>query len=349
MADIDAELQRLEAAPPWDWPANTADVLLERLRNDRAGDDERVLAARLAGEPIVANEALVGTLLEIVGRADEAEALRAQAAISLGPVLETVDVEGTDFPEDLPISQSTFREVMKGLRSIYADANAPKLVRRRILEAAVRAPQAWQHDAIAEAYASEDPEWQLTAVFSMRWVRGFADEILEALESGDDDLRYEAIEAAGSWQIDAAWPRILELLRSKDTEKSLRLAAIDAVASIRPGEAETVLVGLTESPDEDIAEAAGEAMAMAEAIEGEGFDFELEEEDEGSDDDDELDELDEDDEGLDEDGELDEDEDEDEEDGELDGDNEDEELDDDDDGDDELDERDEESDDDTER
>lgn len=277
MVDNHRDLQFLEAAPPWDWPTDTADVLLERLRDKTASEDERVLAARLAGEPIVTNEALVGALLDIVGVEAEPEELRAQAAISLGPVLETVDVEGADFPEDLPISEPAFRKVVNGLRAIYADESAPKLVRRRVLEAAVRAPQEWQHDAIAEAYESGDPEWRLTAVFAMRWVRGFDDEILEALESPDDDLQYEAIEAAGSWQIDAAWPHVVGLLQSKKTEKSLLLAAIDAAANIRPEEAGSVLVDLSESRDDDIAEAATEAMAMAEAIEGEGFDFELEE------------------------------------------------------------------------
>jgi hypothetical protein len=53
------------------------------------------------------------------------------------------------------------------------DASVPTDVRRRILEASVRAPQDWHRDAIRAAYASDDDVWRLTAVFCMRSVRGF--------------------------------------------------------------------------------------------------------------------------------------------------------------------------------
>jgi hypothetical protein len=52
-----------------------------------------------------------------------------------------------------------------------------------VLEASVRAPQDWHLDAIREAYSSTDEAWSLTAVFCMRFVRGFNEQILEALES----------------------------------------------------------------------------------------------------------------------------------------------------------------------
>jgi hypothetical protein len=44
----------------------------------------------------------------------------------------------------------------------------------------------------------------------------------------------------------------------------LLLAAIGAVGSIRPAEAPEILLDLADSDDEDIAEAADEAMTMAE-------------------------------------------------------------------------------------
>ncbi|HEU4617669.1 MAG TPA: HEAT repeat domain-containing protein [Gammaproteobacteria bacterium] len=277
MSELDLEM--LEAAPPWDWPANAAEVLLESLRDRSRTPAERLAAARLAGEPAVIDEALAEALLGIVRSADEPDELRGQAAISLGPVLETVDVEGEDFPEDIPVPDHTFRKIVDGLREVYEAPNVPKLVRRRVLEGSVRAPRPWHADAIREASASGDPEWMVTAVFAMRWVRGFEDEIVEALESRDEDLRYEAVQAAGSWQIDAAWPYVERLLTSESGEKALLLAAIDAAGSIRPSEAGEVLADLAESDDEDIAEAAREAIAIAEALEGEGFEFEAEEDD----------------------------------------------------------------------
>ena len=77
--------------------------------------------------------------------------------------------------------------------------------------------------------------------------------------------------------MDAAWPHIAALVTSGDTDKPLLLAAIDAAAGIRPREAVEVLADLTDSEDEDIAEAAHEALAIAE-----GFPEEDEDDDEFS-------------------------------------------------------------------
>jgi DNA-binding NarL/FixJ family response regulator len=43
----------------------------------------------------------------------------------------------------------------------------------------------------------------------------------------------------------------------------LQLAAIGAIASIRPNDAKQILIDLTDSDDEEIVEAAQEAMVMA--------------------------------------------------------------------------------------
>jgi hypothetical protein len=112
-------------------------------------------------------------------------------------------------------------------------------------------------------------------VFSMRWVRGFDDQILEALKSGDAEIQYEAIQAAGNWGLATAWSHILALVRDAATPKSLLLAAISAVASIRPAEARSVLVDLGDSDDEEIAEAVDEAIEMAEPVPNEEDDEEF--------------------------------------------------------------------------
>ena len=48
------------------------------------------------------------------------------------------------------------------------------------------------------------------------------------------------------------------------TPKDLRIAAIEALGSIRPREAMEILIDLASSRDEDIADAAEEALVMAE-------------------------------------------------------------------------------------
>jgi hypothetical protein len=198
---------------------------------------------------------------------DEPEQLRARAAIALGPVLEQAETDGFEDPHDvMPITQRMFRNIQDWLHKLHFDNSIPKEVRRRILEASVRAPEEWHQNAIRAAYSSGDKEWILTAVFSMRWVRGFDDQILEALKSRDAEIQCEAIQAAGNWGLAAAWSHILALVRDAATPKSLLLAAIGAVASIRPAEAGSLLVNLASSDDEEIAEAADEAIGMTETV-----------------------------------------------------------------------------------
>ncbi|MFZ0611025.1 MAG: HEAT repeat domain-containing protein [Desulfobacterales bacterium] len=263
------DLKSLYDIVPWEWPKNADKLILGVLRDDGADTSDRILAATLAGDSVIVNDELVDVLLSVLGNGAEADDLRGRAAISLGPALEYADTEWVeeadtfDDPSAVPISEKTFRKVQETLHNIYLDAATPKNVRRRVLEAAVRAPQDWHETAIREAYSSADPDWKLTAVFCMRFVRGFDDAILESLTSKNEDIRYEAVCAAGNFEVDAAWPHITKIITSKKADKRLLLAAIEATAGIRPDETLTVLYDLLNSEDEDIVDAVHEAMAMA--------------------------------------------------------------------------------------
>jgi len=270
------DLKTLIDTPPWDWPRDAGRTFQKILIDRRANESDRLVAAELAGDLTVINDDLAHTLLTVVCSADEPDQLRARAAISLGPVLEQADTDGFEDPDDVPITEGTFRNILDSMEKLYLDNSIPKEVRRRILEASVRAPETWHQDAIRNAYSSGDKEWMLTAVFSMRWVRGFDDQILLALKSVDPEIHYEAVNAAGNWELDAAWSHIVELVNDAHTPKPLLLAAIGAVSSIRPAEAREILVDLADSDDEEIAEAANEAMVEAEAASGEEDDEEEE-------------------------------------------------------------------------
>jgi len=138
--------------------------------------------------------------------------------------------QGFEDADDLPITERAFHRLQESLRKLYRDANVREEVRRRILEASVRAPQDWHEDAIRAAYSSGDEVWRLTAVFCMRFVRGFEEQILEALDTENPDIHYEAVVAAGNWGLDAAWPHVAALVTSKKTDKPLLLAAIEAIS-----------------------------------------------------------------------------------------------------------------------
>ncbi len=259
------DLNSLEDTPPWDWPVHARETIVESLQNRQCSASGRIIAAQLAGELTIMDDEMAGLLLSIARSAGETEELRAQAAISLGPALEEADTEG--FDDDLgesPISKNMFHRIQEALRQIHLDEGAPKEVRRRVLEASVRAPQGWHPHAIRAAYSLEDKEWKLTAVFCMQWVAGFDGPILEMLQSRNPALRYEAVRAAGNWGLDAAWPRVAALVDSETTPKRLLLAAIAAAAEIRPGETGALFERLVDSEDEEIEEAVSEALLMAE-------------------------------------------------------------------------------------
>jgi hypothetical protein len=236
-------------------------MLHQILTESNASVPDRITAARHAGEIVVMNDGIADALLGIVSEPGQPEELRAVAAIAMGPVLEDADTFEFDDPDEVPITEQTFQRIQLVFRTIFPDDSVPKYVRRRVLEASVRAPQDWHRDAIAGAWSSGDRDWMLTAVFSMQYVRGFDESILDALKSTDTDIQYEAIRAAGNWEVDAAWPQIAALAGSSAAPKSLRIAAIEAVGSIRRQEGKEILEDLTHSRDQEIAEAAEEAMS----------------------------------------------------------------------------------------
>jgi hypothetical protein len=257
------DVKALRDIPPWEWPDGAGRMFLDILRDDQAAEADRLVAAELAGDISVVNDELVEALLSILRSGDESRVLRGQAAISLGPVLEQVDMQGFEDPDDVPVAERTFHRIGQSLRTLYMDADVPEEVRRRILEASVRAPEDWHQAAVRAAYASDDEAWRLTAVFCMRFVCGFDEQILEALDCENPAIHYEAVCAAGSWEVDAAWPHITALVTSRGTDKPLLLAAIGAVAEIRPHEAAEILEDVADADDEDVCDAVFEATAMA--------------------------------------------------------------------------------------
>ena len=261
------DIKTLYEEPPWDWPEDAARTIGQTLLNSRADEQERLMAAELAGNLVAINDDLAGVLLSTIANPADPEPVRAKAAISLGPVLEQGSITEFDDPEDVPIPQETFERIQQTLETLYADESFPKEVRRRILEASVRDPRDWHNPAILSAYNSGDRDWILSAVFSMGCVRGFDKQIIESLSSSDPEIHFEAVDAAGTWEIDQAYPHVLALVNNPKTPKPLIFAAIEAVAAIRPDDAPQVLDDLLDSADEELREVAQDAISMATGVE----------------------------------------------------------------------------------
>lgn len=115
------DLRELNDTQPWDWSHDAGDTILAALRDEKAHEADRLLAAALAGDVVVIDDSLAGMLLQLLRRKEASDELRATAATSLGPILELAAAEGLDDPDSVPISQETFREIKKQLRSVYAD------------------------------------------------------------------------------------------------------------------------------------------------------------------------------------------------------------------------------------
>jgi hypothetical protein len=257
------DITTLTETPPWEWPEDAADHLMAALRNEDLDESQRLLAAELAGEVSVINDGLAETLLAI-GMAPKApELLRLRALYSLGPAIEYGDIEGFEEPDEVPISEKTFHGLLRGLHDVYRDTGLSDALRRSALETSFHAPQDWHPETIRQAFMSDDDAWKLTAVFCMGFVHGFKDQILEALGSQDEDIHHEAVIAAGNWELDEAWNHIAGLVTGRETDKYLLLAAMEAVAAIRPHEAVEILTPHLDSEDEDIADMAQEAISMA--------------------------------------------------------------------------------------
>ena len=255
------ELLRYFDIPPWEWPADLGDKLLAVLKDENRSEEDRSLAAELAADYTVINEDLTEALLAILLDQDLSPEFRGKAAISLGVVLATVELEGGfDFPEDVPISEALYQRLVGHLERICRGSEAKEL-RRRGLEAAVRSPQGWEANFVRAAHAGEDQEWRLSAVFAMRFLKGFDTEIMEALNDPDPQILAEAIRAAANWEVNGAWRKIARILSEKNLPKPVALACIRAVGMLRPNQVERLLDRFSKSRDPDIASAVEAASA----------------------------------------------------------------------------------------
>ena len=116
----------------------------------------------------------------------------------------------------------------------------------------------------------------------MQHVPGFDKQILESLENRNSDIRCEAVAAAGQFSVRAAWPRIEAILKDRRAPLALVMAAIGAAGYVNAEEACPLLAELTDSPNEQIAEAAEEALMEVDATpfdDEDDFDLEDDEDD----------------------------------------------------------------------
>lgn len=253
----------------------------------REGNPE-ARAAALEEIASIVDDALARELLRFARDPEREDWERGRALIVLGPALEETGYEEEEDgslappvgPEEwweTPLSEAAYREVHDELRRIYHDAAQPKLVRRRALEAAVRAPRDWHRDAVATAWRSGDDEWRLTAIFAMGFLPGFAEEIEEAFRGDDPVIRREAIAAVGRSELGHLVPELIDLATDTEADREDRIGAIEALEELQSADAMDALEELLDDDDDEVsqvAEAALEELQTWMDLDEGGFDLE---------------------------------------------------------------------------
>lgn len=295
--------KELVKMPQWDWPDNAGEIILKVVRNHREAIEERTIAIVLACSSSIVTDDIVREILSIIENPQEAEVIRSTAVSSLGPVLEFVSMEDMAEMQELSVSKDTITIIRRKLKSIYESGDYPVDIRRQALQSSAQYPEEWHASEIRKHYTGSDLDWKLIAIFCMGYCPGFEEQILECVNSDTNEIRCNAIEAAGNQELEDAWPVVLRILSSNDSDKSLLLQAIIAAPRINPYEAIDLLEKLYEEhQDEEVTEFAAEALSEINDMVGDDDLYDDDDDDDDDFDDDEDDEFDEDDDLDDDDG-----------------------------------------------
>ena len=135
---------------------------------------------------------------------------RAAAANALGQFVYLGELD--KIPADL------LRKIEDQLLAATSSSSKDTLVRRRALESLGYSSRAEVVPLIEDAYRHKDPDWIASSLWAMgrscdsRWRK----QVLSQLHSPDEDIRSEAIHAAGELELESARPILLDLLADEE-------------------------------------------------------------------------------------------------------------------------------------
>jgi HEAT repeat protein len=185
--------------------------------------------------------ALIAPLLDYMLHDPEVD-VRAAAAGGLGRFVYLGEVD------DLPAPQA--RRVADALLAAVRGTDDVE-VRRRALEAVAYSSRPEVADLIERAYAAADDKLRVSAVFAMgrsadtRW----AAPVMRELANEMQEMRFEAVRAAGELELGDALQDLTELV--DDHDAAVRSAAIWSLSQVGGAEAARVLQRLLETAGED--------------------------------------------------------------------------------------------------
>ncbi len=195
-------------------------------------------------------------LLDLVRDRKADPELRARAAIGLGPSLELWEMERDDpFPIGEPeVDPELAQRIHASLLGVVRDETEPKLVRRRAFEAAVRCISDEHVELIRKFRASDDPEWQLTAVFAMGHGAGWDSDLIAAARDASLDplVRGEAFRQSVDWELDELRADAQRIAGDRSEPEPVREGALFAYATFAQFDAEELLQRIAEEESGDL-------------------------------------------------------------------------------------------------
>lgn len=254
IGELTERLEALADSDTWTWPEDARELIFQGL----GSPDPEACALAISISRHEMDDEVADQLLELADASPKA-LLRAAALVALGLALGDVRRCGDEGTEP-PLSRPCVERVERRLRSLYHDASAPKEVRRRALEAAVRSPQSWQTGAVRSAFASGDPEWQASAIFSMGYLSGFEEELRQAMVSDSPPLVWEAVRSAGRAGLRELGYEIYDRAVDRGAPHRVRLAAVEALPYVRPPGTRELLEQLSDFDDEEVSARAAKAL-----------------------------------------------------------------------------------------
>lgn len=243
-----------------DWAEDRVDVSFCRIFQWLTGDEDSwVRAQAINGLWEEEDVRLIEPLIRLL-RTDPAPEVRAAAAQSLGAYLLLGELEDLD--------ATLAAAVERALQDAY-QVQEETQVRRRILESLAYSAATNIPSLIRQAYEEDDEGMRISAVFAMgrsadpRW----RDIVLAELVSTDTVMQFEAARASGELELAEAVPDLIDLLDDEDID--LRDTAIWALGRIGGPEARRALRACADSGDEDLVDAAQEALEELNFLSGE--------------------------------------------------------------------------------
>lgn len=211
----------------------------------------RAISARLLWES--EDVTLIPIFLTMMEKDGDTEA-RSAGAAALGRFILIGEIE--------KLSAETKEHLEDSLLLVCTGGDAPA-VRQRALESLGYSERQEVPVLIEKALATGDRAWIISALFAIsrsvdqRWEK----QVLKFMKHPDDDIRFEAIRAAGELELESARQPLLEMLETGEEEGENRLAVAWSLSQIGGEEVEEALQkSIQDSEDEDEAEYIEEAI-----------------------------------------------------------------------------------------